>query len=190
MFPLKNSPIYDICLSSIPVCHFPSSLQINLLLKWFQYHLDIHCLLGGVTSLDANGVDKVRAIEQKVQGEFAVFLTENDPMKNDPKITPKTFGLRVSTRALKLLGLVNGLRRIHSDDIGRVFFKGESGPNVYSCHFKGNIFAMSESDFVGKISGLRNNIGCGVEDHFGAYDYGYALNEKLSSIVELKTEPG
>ncbi|VUZ38547.1 unnamed protein product [Hymenolepis diminuta] len=79
---------------------------------------------GGVTSLDANGVDKVRAIEQKVQGEFAVFLTENDPMKNNLKITPKTFGLRVSTRALKLLGLVNGLRRIHSDDIGRVFFKG------------------------------------------------------------------
>ncbi|KAM3187160.1 hypothetical protein ACTXT7_002857 [Hymenolepis weldensis] len=145
---------------------------------------------GGVTSLDANGVDKVRAIEQKVQGEFAVFLTENDSMKNDPKITPKTFGLRVSTRALKLLGLVNGLRRIHSDDIGRVFFKGESGPNVYSCHFKENIFGMSESDFVSKISGLRNNIGCDDEDHFSAYEYGYALNEKLSSIVELKTEPG
>nr|CDS34899.1 Nuclear Hormone Receptor family member (nhr 41) [Hymenolepis microstoma] len=82
---------------------------------------------GGVKCLDANGVDNVRAIEQKVQGEFATFLTENDPMKSDPQITPKTFGVHVSTRALKLLGLVNGLRRIHSDDIGRVFFKGAPG---------------------------------------------------------------
>ncbi|VDO08799.1 unnamed protein product [Rodentolepis nana] len=110
-------------------------------------------------------------------------------MKSDPQITPKTLGVRVSTRALKLLGLVNGLRRIHSDDIGRVFFKGESDSDVYSCHFKDNIFGISEVDFLAKISTLRNSIGYSSDDDFNAYDYACVLDEKLSSVVEIQTDP-
>lgn len=70
-------------------------------------------------------MNRVREIEQKVQAEFANFLTENDPQKDNPQSKPKEVGLRVSARALKLLSLVSGLRRISSDDIGRAFFQGE-----------------------------------------------------------------
>ncbi|CDI98486.1 Nuclear hormone receptor family member nhr 41 [Echinococcus multilocularis] len=77
---------------------------------------------GGVRTNDATGLNRVREIEQKVQVEFAGFLSESESQKVNDDGNQRPFEVQTASRGLQLMGLVCGLRRVTSVDIGRVFF--------------------------------------------------------------------
>ncbi|VDM17611.1 unnamed protein product [Hydatigera taeniaeformis] len=80
---------------------------------------------GGLKANDAAGLNRVREIEQKVQVEFAGFLRESDSQKISDDGAQRLTEVRIASRGLRLMGLVCGLRRVTSVDVGRVFF-----PNI------------------------------------------------------------
>ncbi|KAL5966411.1 Nuclear receptor subfamily 2 group C member 2 [Taenia solium] len=82
---------------------------------------------GGVRANDATGLNRVREIEQKVQMEFAGFLRESDSQKANDDGTQLSTEVRIASRGLRLMGLVCGLRRVTSVDVGRVFFPSICG---------------------------------------------------------------
>lgn len=67
-------------------------------------------------------MNRLREIELKVQAEFAGYLSQNDPLKNNYGGNHQQTEIRITSRGLRLMSLISGLRRITSDDIGRIFF--------------------------------------------------------------------
>ncbi|VDD80534.1 unnamed protein product [Mesocestoides corti] len=80
---------------------------------------------GGIKAQDPTVLARVRDIEQRIQTEFAVFLSNSASQAANGDGGPGSQRLsevRTTSRGLRLMGLVCGLRRVTSADIGRIFF--------------------------------------------------------------------
>ena len=73
-------------------------------------------------------MNRLREIELKVQSEFADYLSHHDALKTENNGNQQQADVRVTSRGLRLMSLISGLRRINSDDISRIFFPSKFAP--------------------------------------------------------------